>query len=243
MEDFKKEYLGSGITAFVSPEHTFGTDAVLLADFANVKKSDKCCDLGTGCGIIPLLWCKSESKKIYAVEISEKAVSQLKTAVEYNSLGGRIEIIHSDLNELKGKAEFGSFNLVTMNPPYTASGAGIISSSAADKIARHETLCTFDDICRCASKLLNFGGRLCMCIRPERMCELFSVMQKNGIEPKRLKLVAKNHGSAPWLALIEGRRGGKSGIRVEPELLIYGSGGEYSPEMKNIYKDYLLEQR
>ena len=243
MEEFKKEYLGSGITAVVSKEHTFGTDAVLLADFAGAKKKDVCCDLGTGCGIIPLLWCKGETGKIYAVEISEKAVNQLKEAVELNTLGGRIEIIHSDLKELKGKIEPGSLNLVTMNPPYTASGAGIISSSDTDKIARHETLCTFDDICLCASKLLNFSGRLCMCIRPERMCELFAVMQKNGIEPKRIKFVTKRHGLSPWLVLIEGRRGGKSGLTVEPELQVYDESGGYSPEMKEIYKDYLLEQR
>ncbi len=243
MEEFRKEYLGSGITAFVSDEHTFGTDAVLLADFANIRKKDRSCDLGTGCGIIPLLWCKKETGHIYAVEISEKAVSQLREAVRFNSLVERITVIHSDLNELKGKIEFGSLNLITMNPPYTASGAGIISSSDSDRIARHETMCTFDDICLCASKLLNFSGRLCMCIRPERMCELISVMQKNGIEPKRMKFVVKNHGLAPWLVLIEGRKGGKSGLTVEPELPVYDSEGVYSPEMKNIYRDYLLEQR
>jgi tRNA1(Val) A37 N6-methylase TrmN6 len=243
MEEFKKEYLGSGITALVSKEHTFGTDAVLLADFAKAKKSDKCCDLGTGCGIIPLLWCKGETGRIYAVEISEKAVNQLTQAAELNSLGDRIEIIHSDLNELKGKIEYGSFNLVTMNPPYTANGAGIMSSAGADRIARHETLCTFDDICLCASKLLNFSGRLCVCIRPERMCEMFSVMQKYGIEPKRIKFVTKRHGLSPWLVLIEGRRGGKSGLTAEPELQVYDETGGYSPEMKEIYKDYLLEQR
>ncbi len=243
MEEFRKEYLGSGITAFVSAEHTFGTDAVLLADFAAPKKRDRCCDLGTGCGIIPLLWCKGETGKILAVEISEKAAGQLCEAVKYNALEERIEVINSDLKDLRGKTEAGIYNLVTMNPPYTASGAGIISSSDADRIARHGTLCTFDDICRSASRLLNFSGRLCMCIRPERMCELFSVMQKNGIEPKRIKFVTKNHGRAPWLVLVEGRRGGKSGLTVEAELQVYDETGEYSPEMKEIYKDYLLEQR
>lgn len=243
MEEIKKEYLGSGITAFVSKEHTFGTDAVLLADFAKVRKRDKCCDLGTGCGIIPLLWCKGESGKITAVEISAKAAAQLKEAAEFNNLNDRIEIINSDLNDLKGKTEFGSFNLVTMNPPYTANGAGIISRSDSDRVARHETMCNFDSICLCASKLLNFSGRLCMCIRPERMCELTASMQKNGIEPKRIRFVTKRHGLPPWLVLIDGRRGGKSGVTVEAELQIYGESGEYSPEMKSIYRDYLLEQR
>ncbi|MBR6360315.1 MAG: methyltransferase, partial [Clostridia bacterium] len=91
--------------------------------------------------------------------------------------------------------------------------------------------------------LLNFGGRLCMCIRPERMCELFACMQRAEIEPKRIRFVAKRPGSRPWLVLVEGRRGGKSGLKVESELFVYGAGDEYSKEMKEIYKDYLLEQR
>lgn len=243
MEDFRKEYLGSGITVFVSEDHTFGTDAVLLSDFAAPAKRSLCCDLGTGCGIIPLLWCKKTTGKIYAVEISEKAISQVKKAVEFNGLQERIFPIHSDLRELKGKIEFGCFNLVTMNPPYTAPGAGIISTSDSDKVARHGTLCSFDDACECASKLLNFGGRLCMCVRPERLCELFVSMRKFTIEPKRLRLVSKKCGSAPWLALVEGKRGGNSGMKVEVELHIYDEKGKYSQEMKEIYADYLLENR
>lgn len=243
MDKFRKEYIGSGITVFVSDEHTFGTDAVLLADFASPSSKTKCCDLGSGCGIIPLLWCKKKTGQITAVEISSKAVEQINCGITENELGNRIIAINSDLKELKGKIEFGSYNLVTMNPPYTAEGAGIISSSQADKIARHGTMCTFDDICQTSSKMLNFGGRLCMCIRPERMVELFVSMQKFNIEPKRIKFVSKRPGNAPWLVLAEGKRGGKSGMKVEPELFVYDEGNEYSEEMKKIYADYLLENR
>ena len=243
MDKFRKEYLGSGITAFVSDSHSFGTDAVLLADFSSPSKRSVCCDLGSGCGIIPLLWCKKETGKITAVELQELAVEQINAAIEYNSLSERLSAVNADLRELKGSVPFGCFDLVTMNPPYKASGAGIESRSGADKIARHETMCTFSDICAAAKKLLNFGGKLCMCIRPERLCELMLEMHSAGIEPKRLRLVAKCPGKAPWLALIEGRRGGKSGITVEPELFVHGSDGSYSEEMKKIYGDYLLENR
>lgn len=243
MDKFRKEYLGSGITAFVSDSHSFGTDAVLLADFSSPSKRSVCCDLGSGCGIIPLLWCKKETGKITAVELQELAVEQINAAIEYNSLSERLSAVNADLRELKGSVPFGCFDLVTMNPPYKASGAGIESRSGADKIARHETMCTFSDICAAAKKLLNFGGKLCMCIRPERLCELMLEMHSAGIEPKRLRLVAKCPGKAPWLALIEGRRGGKSGITVEPELFVHGADGGYSEEMKKIYGDYLLENR
>ena len=224
MQEFRKEYLGAGITAFVSNSHIFGTDAVLLADFAAPSKKARCCDLGSGCGIIPLLWCKRETGKITAVEIQPLAVEQINAAIEFNSLSERLEAVNADLRELKGKVPFGCYDVVTMNPPYKASGAGIESRSGADKIARHETMCSLSDVCAAAKKLLNFGGRLC-------------------IEPKRLRLVSKLPGKAPWLALVEGRRGGRSGMTVEPELFVYGDSGEYSDEMKKIYGDYLLENR
>lgn len=240
--DFRQEYLGGGITAFVSQAHTFGTDAVLLADFASPSKRTVCCDLGSGCGIIPLLWCKKETGKITAVEIQQLGAEQIEKAVEFNNLSDRLTAVNADLKALKGVVPFGYFDLVTMNPPYKASGAGIESRSGADKIARHETMCTFTDICTVSAKLLNFGGKLCMCIRPERLCELFCEMKAAGIEPKRLRLVSKCAGKAPWLALVEGRRGGKSGMTVEPELFVYGENG-YSDEMKKIYGDYLLENR
>ncbi len=243
MQEFKKEYLGAGITAFVSNSHIFGTDAVLLADFAAPSKKARCCDLGSGCGIIPLLWCKRETGKITAVEIQPLAVEQINAAIEFNSLSERLEAVNADLRELKGKVPFGCYDVVTMNPPYKASGAGIESRSGADKIARHETMCSLSDVCAAAKKLLNFGGRLCMCIRPERLCELFCEMRAADIEPKRLRLVSKLPGKAPWLALVEGRRGGRSGMTVEPELFVYGDSGEYSDEMKKIYGDYLLENR
>ncbi|MDY5947621.1 MAG: tRNA1(Val) (adenine(37)-N6)-methyltransferase [Oscillospiraceae bacterium] len=243
MQEFRKEYLGAGITAFVSNSHIFGTDAVLLADFAAPSKKARCCDLGSGCGIIPLLWCKRETGKITAVEIQPLAVEQIKAAIEFNSLSERLEAVNADLRELKGKVPFGCYDVVTMNPPYKASGAGIESRSGADKIARHETMCSLSDVCAAAKKLLNFGGRLCMCIRPERLCELFCEMRAADIEPKRLRLVSKLPGKAPWLALVEGRRGGRSGMTVEPELFVYGDSGEYSDEMKKIYGDYLLENR
>ena len=243
MQEFRKEYLGAGITAFVSNSHIFGTDAVLLADFAAPSKKARCCDLGSGCGIIPLLWCKRETGKITAVEIQPLAVEQINAAIEFNSLSERLEAVNADLRELKGKVPFGCYDVVTMNPPYKASGAGIESRSGADKIARHETMCSLFDVCAAAKKLLNFGGRLCMCIRPERLCELFCEMRAADIEPKRLRLVSKLPGKAPWLALVEGRRGGRSGMTVEPELFVYGDSGEYSDEMKKIYGDYLLENR
>jgi tRNA1(Val) A37 N6-methylase TrmN6 len=96
-------------------------------------------------------------------------------------------------------------------------------------------------MCEAAAWLLKFGGRLCVCLRPERLCELMCKMSAAGIEPKRLRTVSKRDGCAPWLVLVEGKRGGKPGMTVEPQLNIY-DGDEYSEYMKKLYSDYERER-
>ena len=124
-----------------------------------------------------------------------------------------------------------------MNPPYTPDGAGIKSSSDSAKIARHETICSLGEICLTASRLLKFGGRLCMCLRPERLCELMTAMKNAGIEPKRMRLVSQSVGRAPWLVLLEGKRGRKPGLTVEKELYIEENGSD-SEDMRRIIGSY-----
>ncbi len=234
----KKEPLNCGdFKINVSKHHTFGTDAVLLSRFAGAKETDTLCDLGTGCGIIALLMlCDGKLKRAYGVDISEEAISLCEKTKEELSLE-KFTPICSDLKELKGKIPFGECTLVTCNPPYKAAGAGIVNPDEADRVARHETACTLDDVLSVSAKLLTFGGRLCMCHRPERTAELLAKMRESGIEPKKMRFVAKCKGSEPWLLLVEGKRGGKTGIRVADTLYVE-ENGELSPEMLKIYGKY-----
>ena len=183
--------LGGGLSVVVSKDHIFGTDAVLLSHFSNIRKKDIACDMGTGCGIIPLLWCKKQTGQLFAVEIQEKACSQLERSLRLNGLCERVVVVNHDLRSLKGVLPFAAFDLVTMNPPYKKVGAGIESVSESDKIARHETMCSIDDCCEAAAKLLRFGGRFCLCHRPERLCDVVVSMRRHNLEPKRLRFVSK----------------------------------------------------
>lgn len=245
VEIFEKEHietLGNNIGVIVSDEHTFGTDAMLLADFSKPKRNDLACDFGTGCGIIPLLWKRDGNcKKIYGVEIQEKGFNQFSRSVEMNSLENFVVPIHSDLTQLKDKLPQGMFDLVTMNPPYKKENAGIKSEKQNEKIARHETLCTLDDICLSASRLLKFGGRFCLCIRPERLFETMQSMAKHKLEPKRLRLVTSRVSEKPWLCLIESRLGGKSGMTVENNFILYNANNEYTDEMNALSELYREE--
>ncbi|WP_077532603.1 tRNA1(Val) (adenine(37)-N6)-methyltransferase [Massiliimalia massiliensis] len=228
------EKLSEYISVCITPEHRFGTDAFLLASFASPRKKDTVCDLGTGCGIIPLLMLRDCSPRLtYAVDIQQQAIEQLKDSLRISGLEGKIIPRLADLKELDSLPA-GAFDVVTCNPPYKAGGAGILSELAAEQIARHEVLCTMEDVCNAAARLLKYGGRLCLCQRPERLADVISAMRAADIEPKRLRFVAKTPSSAPWLFLLEGKKGSKPFMQVEPVLSVY-DGDEFSAEMSRIY--------
>ncbi len=232
-----REPLGKGWYIHVSPHHTFGTDAVVLRHFANPKQRDKLVDLGTGCGIIPLLMLRDgKLQEAVGVDISKEATDLAEMTVKELEINN-FKIINSDLKDLKGKVEFGSNTLVTCNPPYKAPNAGLKNPDNVDMVARHEVACTLEDIIAVSAKLLQTSGRLCMCHRPERLAELMSLMSKYKIEPKRLRLVCQRKGEEPWLVLLEGRRCGNAGLRIEPTLYVE-ENGEFSPEMIEIYGCY-----
>ncbi len=232
------EYLGDSVGVIVSDAHTFGTDAMLLADFAAPKKKTVACDLGTGCGIIPMLWLRDGlCSRIDGVEIQKQAVSQFRRSIAANKTE-RVFAHSADLRALDGVLPSGRYDLVTMNPPYKALRAGRESALPQENIARHETLCTLSDVAASAARLLKYGGRFCLCIPPERLFEAMHMMETHAIEPKRLRTVAKNPDSAPWLCLLEGRRGGKRGLRIEPGLFLYTADGNPSAELHRIHRDY-----
>lgn len=233
----KKEPLGKGFFVNVSKNHTFGTDAILLSNFASASKKDKMVDLGTGCGIIPLLMLRDGLLlSATGVDISDEATAlAAQTANELNL--DKFSVICADLNDLKGKIDFGCHTLITCNPPYKALGAGIMSSGARDKAARHETECTLEDIIRVSSKLLQTSGRLCMCHRPERLAELLDLMREYKLEPKRLRLVCQRVGEEPWLVLVDAKKCANTGLRIAPTLYIE-QDGELSKEMIEIYGSY-----
>ena len=230
--DFTFEELGKGFKVCVSQEHRFGTDAFLLADFAKPRHKDKVCDYCTGCGIIAMIMQRNfQPAKIYALEIQQKAYEQVKlSAKESGTLN--VEAVLGDLKEWRSPE---ALDLITCNPPYKISGTGAKNDSDAVSIARHEMMCTIQDVCAAAAKNLRFGGRLCICNRPERLSDVIMAMRENGIEPKRLRTVHKNPETAPWLILVEGRRGGNNFIQIEKPLYVRSADGGISEEMSRIY--------
>ena len=212
--------LGRELRVCVSPVHKFGTDAFLLADFAGARRKDLCADLGTGCGIIPMiLYKKYFPKKIYAVELQPEAAAQCRETVSCSGAEETVFPIEGDLRRLGDAIPAGSLDLVTCNPPYKTAGTGLLNEDPGRQLARHELSCTIDDVCAAAARILKFGGRLCVCHRPERLAELFAALQSHGLEPKRLQLVQHGPDNPPSAALVEAVRQGRPGLAVLPTLL------------------------
>ena len=240
MDNFSYETINGTLKICVSNEHKFGTDAFLLSDFAQVKRKDKCVDLGTGCGIIPLLWFREMEdapQLAYGVDIQPQAIRQMKITVENCGLEGRLIPVEGDLKDLSPQLPADSFTLVTCNPPYKATNTGILNEADAHTIARHEILCNIDDVCRAAARLLKFGGRLCICQRPERLLDTLEAMRRNKVEPKRLRFVQKKGDTAPWLFLVEGKKGSAPYMKVEARFLIQEKDSdENSEELRRVYR-------
>ena len=234
------EPLGNGIELIVSEAFHFTTDTILLADFAVPKKHEKCVDLCTGCGTIPMLWARFvKPRSVHGVEIFERGADMFHRSIKHNSLEEIMTSVCADLKELKGVLPFGEFNLVSCNPPYKLSGGGVESGETHELFARHEHSCNLEDVIAVGAKLLQFGGRLCICQRPERLTDAMNLMRKYDVEPKRLRLVQGKASKSPKLFLLEGKRGSKQGnLVVMPTLVVEKEEGGFTREMDDIYGCY-----
>ena len=214
----------------------FGMDAVLLSGFAKVKRGENVLDLGTGTGIIPiLLEAKTEGRHFTGLEIQETSADMAQRSVCLNDLNEKVEIVRGDIKEaadLFGKA---SFDVVTSNPPYMTGQHGLVNPDMPKAVARHEILCTLEDVIGQASALLKENGRFYMVHRPFRLAEIMVTMSRYRLEPKRMKLVYPFVDKEPNMVLIEGLKGGRPRITVEKPLIVYEKPGVYTSEIYDIY--------
>ena len=227
----------NGYKIIQNPEKfCFGMDAVLLSGFARVKAGETVLDMGTGTGIIPiLLEAKTAAAHITALEIQEESADMASRSVRLNGLTDKIDVVVGDIKEADTLFPAASFDVITCNPPYMIRQHGLTNPDAPKAIARHEILCTFEDVTRNAAKLLKPGGKFFLVHRPFRLAEILVMMTKYGIEPKRLRLVYPYVDKEPNMVLIEGCRGGKSRMIVEKPLIVYKAQGEYTDEIYDVY--------
>ncbi len=216
----------------------FGVDAVLLSDFAKVRKNDMVMDFCTGTGILPiLLYGKSQAKEIMGIELQEEFSEMAKRSVLLNKIEHKVKILEGDIRDEKLLKSLPKFHVVTVNPPYKKKNSGIINEKDALTIARHEVSLNLEEVIRGARTVLKDQGRFYMIHRPERLADILTLMRKYRIEPKRLRMVYPNTKKAPTMVLVEGVRDGGEFLKVEAPLYVYNDDGTYSDEIRRIYGD------
>lgn len=201
---------------------TFGTDAFLLASYIRPQPKARAVELGTGTGIVSmLLAARSRLSEIHAIEVQEDFASLAERNVSLNSLEEKIKVIHSDIREVRVRDIGGEVDVVFTNPPYMRTESGKRNESDHKYIARHEVFGDISDFCSSASALLKHGGRFYCVWRPDRLSDLMKAMAACRLEPKSMVFVHADAESEPSMALVCATKGGASGMRVLPPLMLH----------------------
>ena len=223
---------------FIRNEKVFsiGTDSILLSSFADTGGAKLACDLGCGSGVLAIMLAWSNNDlRFDAIDIQPDAVNIAKQNAELGGMSDRISLLTGDIRDHREIFTAGAYDLVVSNPPYFASGSGKSADDEGTAIARDERQCTLSDICEAAAYLTRWGGKFTIVHRPERTAEIICTASLCGLEPKRLRFVQHTAHSAPNLVLMECRRGGNPGIKIEAPLIMTNADGSDSTEIKEIY--------
>lgn len=226
------EFLPNGFTlSLCDGAFPLSTDSMILSHFVRLPKNASVLDLGSGCGTLGLLLCaKDRNCHVTGVELEENAHQEALQNIRRNQLEARMESICADLRSVSEKISPGSFSCCVSNPPYFSGGF----ASRTLATARQEGSCTPDDLLRCGSHLLKFGGDFFLVHKPERLAELIATAAKYKLEAKRLCLVRHKEGTPVNLILLQLRKGAKPGLQWE-EMVLHHADGSPTPVYQEIY--------
>lgn len=214
----------------------FGMDAVLLADYPVITKGQRVLDLCTGSGVIPILMAgKTEGKIFCGLEIQEAYADMASRSVLLNHLEDKVFIKCGDVKCIRELYDRESFDVITVNPPYMTENHGLQNVYEPKTIARHEVLLNLRDVIAAADYVLPQSGKLYMIHKPFRIAEIIRIMKEFNIEPKRMRFVHPYVDKEPTMVLIEGSKGGRERITIEPPLIVYKDKNIYTDEIYEIY--------
>jgi len=220
----------------------FGMDAVLVSNFARVKKGAKVVDLGTGTGIIPILVAgKSDAHSITGIEIQESVVNMAQRSVKLNGLEERIHIIHDTLCNVENHVKVNTVDVVISNPPYFAKGGAIVNPGSSKAVSRHEIHCTLEDVIQSSARLLKPGGVMYMVHRPHRLVDIMCTCRKFKLEPKLIQFVHPYSDAKPNMLLIKCVKGSGSELKYLQPLFVYHKDGSYTKELLAMYENQSID--
>ncbi len=217
--------------------YRFSVDAVLLAHHAIGCPGEKILDLGTGCGIIPLIMAfKNPALSVHAVEVQSELADLAALNVKENHMQDRIQVYRLDMKSLKPDGIGGPVDLVVCNPPYRRKHSGRVNPIQQKALARHEIKATLGDVVRTARRMLRTAGRFVTIYAADRTTDLIAQMRNDHIEPKIMQVIYSAWNTDGKLILIEGVKGGRPGLKIAPPLLIYDEDGNYTDQVSVMFK-------
>lgn len=216
--------------------YRFSLDAVLLAWHARPRAGERVLDLGTGCGIIPLmLTYRNPNILAFGIEIQQELAELAISNVNANRMQHKIKVLRQDMRYLKPDMIGGPVDLIVCNPPYHKPDSGRINPDVQRAIARHELKVNLSDVLQTVRRMLQTAGRFVTVYTAERVVELLCQMRLEGIEPKMMRSIHSQLDTEAKLILVEGVKGARPGIRLDPPLIIYDANGEYSLEVQGMF--------
>lgn len=218
-----------------SDSFRFSIDSVLLPNFVTINKNiKKILDIGTGNAPIPLILSTKTKAQITGIEIQKKSAELAKKTITLNNLENQIQIIQDDIRSYPFETD--QYDVITCNPPFFKVCKNSHFNDKDEKtIARHEVTLTLEDVLKIARKLLKNQGVIALVHRPERLVDILVEMRKNNIEPKKIQYVYPNQKENSHILLIEGKKNGKSGLRILPPLYIHQEDGNYTEEIMKYF--------
>jgi len=217
--------------------YRFSIDAVLLAYFADPRSGDKVLDLGTGCGIIPLILAYRQPHiAICGVEVQTELAGLAVSNVRENQLEDRISVYCTDMKLLRRAMTAGPVDLVVCNPPFRRQGSGRINPDAQRAVARHEIKINLGDIIQTSHRMLRTAGRLVLIYTAGRLTDILCRMRTDGVEPKFIRMIHSRQDTEAALTLIEGVKGGRPDLKIAPPLIIYNKKNDYTDEVESMFR-------
>jgi len=202
--------------------YRFSIDAILLAEFVTIRQGDVVVDLGTGCGVIPLILLLTKLVGYaFGLEIQEELAGQAARNVLLNGFDDKMGVVLGDIKNPPIAIE--SADVVICNPPYRQVKSGRINPDSRRAIARHEIMANIDDILRAARSVLRKKGRLALIYSSVRLADILVRMRRFNLEPKKIQIIYPDLNSSAKLVLVEAILGGRPGLKISPPIVGQGN--------------------
>lgn len=212
-----------------------GTDAVLLGAWVDVKPTDWVLDIGTGCGVLPLMLAQKGIAKVHAVDLDEASVIEASENFQASQWSRQLFAFHADIRKFTMQC---AYDLIISNPPF------FINSFKCDadrrNQARHtDTSLTFSDLIATVRRLLKPDGRFVLVLPERESHDFIPLAEQANLYIHRKENIIPIEGKDPNRVNLEFHYGNPETVLVS-DLIIRHKDGTFMDNYLDRIKDYYL---